>query len=185
MSSPFVHLHVHSEYSLLDGAIRVEKLVERAKQLDMDSIALTDHGNMFGAVKFYKTARAQGVKPIIGMEAYVTRGSRWDKTKKKGELGHINHLILLARNDEGYGNLMQLSSIGYLEGFYYKPRIDMDLLRDRSEGLIATSGCLSAPVPRAILLIWPERLSTVFQTFRMLSKEPVPAKPLCERQSDR
>ncbi len=151
MSSPFVHLHVHSEYSLLDGAIRVDKLVERARQLDMDSLALTDHGNMFGAVKFYKTARAKGVKPIIGMEAYVTRGSRWDKTKKKGELGQINHLILLARNNEGYANLMRLSSIGYLDGFYYKPRIDMEVLEAHSGGLMGLTSCLRGDIPQTVL----------------------------------
>jgi len=151
MSSPFVHLHVHSEYSLLDGSIRVDKLVDRAKQLDMSAVALTDHGNMFGAVRFYRTARACGIKPIIGMEAYVTRGSRWDKTKKKGELGQINHLILLARNVEGYRNLMRLSSTGYLEGFYYKPRIDMEVLEKCSGGLIAMTACLRGDIPQSVL----------------------------------
>ena len=151
MPSPFVHLHSHSEYSLLDGAIKVEKLVERAKELDMPAVALTDHGNMFGAVKFYKTARKAGIKPIVGMEAYVTRGSRFDKTKKKGELGQINHLILLARNREGYSNLMKLSSLGYTEGFYYKPRIDWELLEGHAEGLVAMSACLKGDVPQTIL----------------------------------
>jgi DNA polymerase-3 subunit alpha len=151
MSSPFVHLHVHSEYSLLDGAIKVEKLVERAKELDMPAVALTDHGNMFGAVKFYKTARAAGIKPLIGIEAYVTRGNRWDRTRKKGELGHINHLILLARNLEGYQNLMKLSSIGYLEGFYYKPRIDMEALEKHSGGLLALSGCLRGDIAQSVI----------------------------------
>ena len=151
MPANFVHLHVHSEYSLLDGSIKVEKLVQRAKELDMQSVALTDHGNMFGAVKFYKTARKLGVKPIVGMEAYVTRGSRWDTTKKKGELSQINHLILLARNMEGYRNLMALSSKGYLEGFYYKPRVDMESLEQHSGGLLAMTACLRGDVPQAAL----------------------------------
>lgn len=151
MSASFVHLHVHSEYSLLDGAIKVEKLVDRARELDMPAVALTDHGNMFGAVKFHKTAKSAGIKPIIGIEAYVTRGSRWDKSRKKGELGQINHLILLARNVEGYRNLMRLSSIGYLEGFYYKPRIDMEVLEKHSAGLLALSGCLRGDVAQSVL----------------------------------
>ncbi|MDH3215614.1 MAG: DNA polymerase III subunit alpha [Candidatus Krumholzibacteria bacterium] len=151
MPSNFVHLHVHSEYSLLDGAIRVEKLVERAEQLDMSAVALTDHGNMFGAITFYRAARERGIKPIIGMEAYVTRGNRWDKTKKQGELSQINHLVLLARDIEGYRNLMRLSSLGYLEGFYYKPRIDMDLLAEHTGGLIALSACLRGDIAQTVL----------------------------------
>jgi DNA polymerase-3 subunit alpha len=151
MSRDLVHLHVHSEYSLLDGAIKVERLVRRAKELGMGAVALTDHGNMFGAVKFYRTARQEGIKPILGMEAYVTKGSRKDKTKKKGELSQIHHLIVLAYNDEGYRNLMRLSSIGYLEGFYYRPRIDMEALSQHSGGLIALSSCLRGEVPQAII----------------------------------
>ncbi|MFQ5511825.1 MAG: DNA polymerase III subunit alpha [Candidatus Krumholzibacteriia bacterium] len=151
MPSSFVHLHVHSEYSLLDGSIQVEKLVRRAKDLDMTALALTDHGNMFGAVKFYRTARKYGIKPILGMEAYVTRGNRWDKAKKKGELAQINHLVLLARDRQGYENLMRLSSIGYLEGFYYKPRIDMEVLRKYSGGLLGLSACLRGDIAQTVL----------------------------------
>ena len=151
MSRDFVHLHVHSEYSLLDGAIRVDRLIKRTKELGMKSVALTDHGNMFGAVRFYQTARQEGIKPILGMEAYVTRGSRTDRMKKKGELSQIHHLILLARNNEGYKNLMRLSSIGYLEGFYYKPRIDMEALAQHCGGLVALSSCLRGDVPHAIV----------------------------------
>ncbi|MCZ6767262.1 MAG: DNA polymerase III subunit alpha, partial [bacterium] len=151
MSSNFIHLHCHSEYSLLDGAIKVEKLVKRAKELDMSAVALTDHGNMFGAVKFYRTARKEGIKPLLGMEAYVTRGSRRDKTKKKGELAQINHLILLARNTQGYQNLMRLTSLAYLEGFYYKPRIDAELLEKYCGGLVAMSACLRGDIAQTVL----------------------------------
>jgi DNA polymerase-3 subunit alpha len=151
MSGDFVHLHVHSEYSLLDGAIRMDRLIRRTKDLGMASVALTDHGNMFGAVRFYRAAKGAGIKPILGMEAYVTRGSRADRAKKKGELSQIHHLILLARDNEGYKNLMRLSSIGYLEGFYYKPRVDMDALAAHRGGLVALSSCLRGDVPQAIL----------------------------------
>jgi len=151
MPPDFVHVHVHSEYSLLDGAIKVEKLISRTKELGMKAVALTDHGNMFGAVRFYRAARRHGVKPILGMEAYVTRGSRADKVKKKGELSQINHLILLAYNNDGYKNLMKLSSIGYLEGFYYKPRIDMEVLEQHCNGLIALTSCLRGDIPQTIL----------------------------------
>jgi DNA polymerase-3 subunit alpha len=151
MPGDFTHLHVHSEYSLLDGAIRVDRLIKRARELGMEAVALTDHGNMFGAVRFYRTARDAGVKPILGMEAYVTRGHRADKMRKKGELAQIHHLILLAHNNEGYRNLMRLSSIGYLEGFYYKPRIDMETLARHASGLIGLSSCLRGDVPQAIV----------------------------------
>jgi len=150
---PFVHLHLHSQYSLLDGAIKIDPLFDRAKTLGMPAVGLTDHGNLFGTVEFYEAARRAGVKPIIGCEVYIASGSRFDKEKReRDESGFdaINHLLLLAQNETGYKNLMYLVSKGYLEGFYYKPRIDMDLLRERSEGLIATSGCLSSMVCRAI-----------------------------------
>jgi DNA polymerase-3 subunit alpha len=152
-ATPFVHLHLHSQYSLLDGAIKVRPLFDRAKELGMPAVALTDHGNLFGAVEFYENAREAGIKPIIGCEVYLASGSRFSKEKReRDESGFdaINHLLLLAMNETGYRNLMYLVSKGYLEGFYYKPRIDMDLLRERSEGLIATSGCLSSMISRAI-----------------------------------
>jgi len=150
---PFVHLHLHSQYSLLDGAIKIDPLFERAKALNMPAVGLTDHGNLFGAIEFYEAARRAGVKPILGCEVYVASGSRFDREKReRDESGFdaINHLLLLAQNETGYRNLIHLVSKGYLEGFYYKPRIDLDLLRAHSEGLIATSGCLSSMTSRAI-----------------------------------
>jgi DNA polymerase-3 subunit alpha len=151
--TPFVHLHLHSQYSLLDGAIKIDPLFARAKALGMDAVGLTDHGNLFGAVEFYERAREAGIKPILGCETYLATGSRHDKEKRERDdsgFDAINHLLLLAMNETGYRNLMYLVSKGYLEGFYYKPRIDLDLLRERSEGLIATSGCLSSMISRAI-----------------------------------
>jgi DNA polymerase-3 subunit alpha len=150
---PFVHLHLHSQYSLLDGAIKIDPLFERAKALNMPAVALTDHGNLFGAIEFYERAREAGIKPILGCEVYLASESRFTKEKReKDASGYdaINHLLLIASNSTGYRNLVYLVSKGYLEGFYYKPRIDMDLLRDHSEGLIATSGCLSSMISRAI-----------------------------------
>ncbi len=150
---PFVHLHLHSQYSLLDGAIKIDPLFERARSLGMPAAALTDHGNLFGAVEFYEAATRHGVKPILGCEVYIASGSRFDKeARERDDSGFdaISHLLLLAMDATGYRNLVQLVSKAYLEGFYYRPRIDMDLLRDHSEGLIATSGCLSSMVCRAI-----------------------------------
>jgi DNA polymerase-3 subunit alpha len=152
-ATPFVHCHLHSQYSLLDGAIKIDPLFQQARALEMPAVALTDHGNLFGAVEFYEAALRAKVKPIIGCEVYVASGSRFDKEKRERDASGfdaINHLILLAMNDTGYKNLVYLVSKGYLEGFYYRPRIDLDLLRERHEGLIATSGCLSSMVSRAI-----------------------------------
>jgi DNA polymerase III subunit alpha len=160
MPRPFVHLHLHTQYSLLDGAIKPRQLFERVRALGMPAVAMSDHGNLFGAVEFYEGARAAGVKPILGCEVYIASGSRLERERReRDESGFdaINHLLLLAENETGYRNLMYLVSKGYLEGFYYKPRIDLDLLRDRSEGLVATSGCLSSMVCRAILEGAPER----------------------------
>jgi DNA polymerase-3 subunit alpha len=150
---PFVHLHLHSQYSLLDGAIKIDPLFDRARAIGMPAVALTDHGNLFGAVEFYESALRHDVKPILGCEVYVASGSRFEKERReRDESGFdaINHLLLLAMNETGYRNLVYLVSKGYLEGFYYRPRIDLDLLRAHSEGLIATSGCLSSMVCRAI-----------------------------------
>ncbi len=141
----FVHLHVHTEYSLLDGSAKVKDIVLRAKQLNMDALAITDHGVMFGAVDFYKAAKECGIKPIIGCEVYVSSGSRFDRNKK------YFHLVLLAKDNEGYQNLMKLTSFGFTEGFYYKPRIDIELLKKYSSGLIALSACLAGPVARTLL----------------------------------
>ncbi len=145
----FTHLHLHSQYSLLDGAIAFEKLFTRCGELGMDSIALTDHGNMFGAVEFYIKALAAGIKPIIGIEAYVAPGSRLDKQKRSIK-DASDHLILLAENNTGYSNLLKLASIGYTEGFYYRPRIDKEILAELSDGLICTSACLSGEIAGAL-----------------------------------
>ncbi len=169
MPKPFVHLHLHTQYSLLDGAIKHNPLFQRAKAMNMPAVAQTDHGNLFGTVEFYEKARANGVKPIIGCEVYIAGKSRFDKEGRERTpdgFDAISHLLLLAMNETGYQNLMYLVSKGYLEGFYYKPRIDMDLLRSRSEGLIATSGCLSAPVPRAIINGETNRAWTVAEDFK-------------------
>jgi len=139
----FVHLHLHSEYSLLDGGNRLDKLVNRVKELGMDSVAVTDHGNLFGALSFYETARRAGVKPIIGCEAYVAPRSRHDRTHT-GVVDGGYHLVLLAENEAGWKNLLRLASRAYLEGFYYKPRIDRELLEEWSEGLIAINGHLGS-----------------------------------------
>jgi len=147
----FVHLHTHSEYSLLDGANRIRDLVHRAKEYEMPGLALTDHGCMFGAWTFQKQARADGLKPIIGMEAYVAPGDRRDRMRDEGGGKNYYHLVLLARDRKGYQNLVKLSSIGYTEGFYYKPRIDRETLRAHSEGLIVSSACLAGEVARSLM----------------------------------
>jgi DNA polymerase III subunit alpha len=147
----FVHLHLHTDYSLLDGAIQVKPLAQRLNEFEMPACAITDHGNMFGAMNFYQTMKSQGIKPIIGCEVYFTRGSRHDRAASKipGEKTN-HHLILLVKNLQGYKNLVKLTSKAYTEGFYYKPRIDRELLAKHSEGLIALSACMSG-VPAALL----------------------------------
>ncbi len=144
----FVHLHTHSHYSLLDGLAKIDDLVLRAKSLEMDALALTDHGNLYGAIEFYKKARAAGIKPILGVEAYIAPGARTDRDATNGK---YYHLILLAENNAGWQNLIQLVTKANLEGFYYKPRMDKELLKMHHEGLIALSGCYSGEVVRAIL----------------------------------
>ncbi|HTP58409.1 MAG TPA: DNA polymerase III subunit alpha, partial [Spirochaetia bacterium] len=148
--TPFVHLHCHSDFSLLDGASSVDALVSRAQELGMTHLALTDHGNMFGVMAFSKECRAQGITPIIGSEFYKAPGSRLEKSGSERGTRH-HHLILLARNAAGYANLLKLSSQGYTEGFYYKPRIDDELLERHHEGLICLSACLAGDIPAAIL----------------------------------
>ncbi|MBN2467475.1 MAG: DNA polymerase III subunit alpha [Deltaproteobacteria bacterium] len=146
----FVHLHVHTQYSLLDGAIRLRDLFQRAKEYHMPALAMTDHGNVFGAVEFYQMAHDYGIKPIIGCEMYVAPGSRL--AKESHAMSETSfHLVLLAKNHAGYQNLLKLVSIAYLEGFYYRPRIDKELLRDHNEGLIALSACLHGEIPRLIV----------------------------------
>ena len=150
MSAGFVHLHVHSDYSVLDGACKVKELIQRCKDYDMTACALTDHGALFGAVDFYDAARKAGIKPIIGSELYLARGSRFDKgARSSGESYY--HIVLLCANEEGYHNLCRLSSLGYIEGFHYKPRIDLELLTRYSKGLIATSACLGGEVAQCVL----------------------------------
>jgi DNA polymerase-3 subunit alpha len=151
-SSPnqFVHLHVHSQYSLLDGACRIGDMVKRAKELEQPALAITDHGCLFGVIDFYNKAVAEGIKPIVGIEAYMAPGSRTDRQTTGVKDGGY-HLLLLAQNREGYGNLLKLSSIAYTEGFYYKPRIDKETLTRHAKGLIATSACLGGEIPAALM----------------------------------
>ena len=147
--SKFVHLHIHSEYSLLDGANRIKDLPVRAKELGMDSIAITDHGVMYGVIDFYKACKKEGIKPIIGCEVYVAPRTRFDK--EPGIDNHYYHLILLAKNNEGYKNLSKLVSLGFVDGYYYKPRIDKQILEQYSEGLVCLSACLAGEVNQALL----------------------------------
>ena len=151
-SRPFVHLHCHSHYSLLDGASKIPDLFERTKALGMPALALTDHGNLYGAVEFLREAKAAGVLPIVGLEAYVAPGRRTERSGG-GVSGqeHAFHLTLLAKNAAGFRNLMRLSSLSFLEGFYYKPRIDKEILERHADGLICLSGCASAEFSDYIL----------------------------------
>ncbi len=145
----FTHLHLHTQFSLLDGACRLSELVLRAKELGMTSLAITDHGNMYGAVDFYRECKKQGIKPIIGCEVYVAPRSRYDRDKTLD--GRYNHLVLLVKNEKGYKNLIKLVSKAYTEGFYFKPRIDRDLLEKYSDGLICLSACIAGEIPQLIL----------------------------------
>ena len=151
----FAHLHVHTEYSLLDGSNKITEYVSRVKELGMTAAAITDHGVMYGVIDFYKAAKAAGIKPIIGCEVYVAPGSRFDREQSHGE-DRYYHLILLAENNTGYANLMKIVSRSFTEGFYYKPRVDLDLLREFHEGIIATSACLAGEVAREIVRGNPE-----------------------------
>ena len=148
MEDQFVHLHVHSEYSLLDGACRIKQLVQRAKELGQEAVAITDHGAMYGAIDFYKEAKANGIRPIIGCEVYVAPRTRFDKVS--GIDNSPCHLVLLCENQTGYQNLIKMVSRSYTEGFYFKPRIDHELLRQHSQGIIALSACLAGEIPRAL-----------------------------------
>src|SRR5678810_36221 len=147
MAPEFVHLHLHTEFSLLDGACRVDELLDEAVKLKMPALAVTEHGNMFSSVVFHDHARDRGLKPILGCEVYVAQGSRFDKSGPQTE---TNHLVLLAETYEGWQNLIKLSSAGYTEGFYYRPRIDKDLLAQHSKGLIGLSSCLKGEVASAL-----------------------------------
>ena len=147
MAEPFVHLHCHTDYSLLDGACQISQLMDLAEKQEWPAIAITDHGNLFGAVEFYNAGRKRGIKPIIGCEVYVSQGSHTGRT----ETDRYNHLLLLCKDQEGYRNLIDLVSTGYLDGFYYKPRIDKDLLASHAKGLICTSACLRGDLNEAML----------------------------------
>ena len=149
-TSDFVHLHVHSDYSLLDGAARIPSLINRAKELGMNALALTDHGNMFGSLRFEQQCHKAGINPLVGCEFYVAGGSRHER--KGTEQGNkYYHLVLIAKNEEGYRNLMMLTSFSYTEGMYYKPRIDEELIRQYSGGLVCLSACLAGELPQLLL----------------------------------
>ena len=143
----FTHLHVHTEYSLLDGSNKIQEYVNRVKELGMDSAAITDHGVMYGVIDFYRAARAAGINPVLGCEVYVAPGSRFDREIGSGD-DRYYHLVLLAENNQGYANLMKIVSKSFVEGFYYKPRVDLQLLEKYHEGLIALSACLAGEVAR-------------------------------------
>ena len=146
----FTHLHVHTEYSLLDGSNKIKEYVSRVKELGMNSAAITDHGVMYGVIDFYKAARAAGIKPILGCEVYVAPGSRFDRELSHGD-DRYYHLVLLAENNKGYQNLMKIVSKGFVEGYYYKPRVDMEVLETYHEGIIALSDCLAGEVQRYLV----------------------------------
>ncbi len=146
----FVHLHLHTEYSLLDGACRLDRLMDKAHELKFPALAITDHGVLYGAIDFYQAAREKGIKPIIGCEVYVAPGSRFEKKTSTGGRDVYHHLVLLAKDEAGYKNLIKLSTAAHLEGYYYKPRIDKELLAAHKEGLIALSGCLASEIPEWI-----------------------------------
>ena len=165
----FVHLHVHTQYSLLDGAIRIDDLLRRAAEFDMQAATVTDHGTMFGAVEFFEKAKAAGIKPIIGCEIYVAPKSRFDKTPLDNK--ELSHLILLAKNAEGYRNLCKLATAAQLEGFYYKPRIDKQILKECSQGLIGLSACLHGEIPRRIQQGLIERADEVAKGYREIFGE--------------
>ena len=163
MTDSFVHLHVHTEFSMLDGAARLDEMIAKAVGDGQPAIAMTDHGNMYGTLEFYKECKKQGIKPIIGTEAYMAHEHRSERPTRRGRVDDSGgeteggkklyyHLILLAENDVGYRNLIQLSSKAFLEGYYYKPRMDWELLEQHSEGLIATSGCLGGHVLQSLMM---------------------------------
>jgi DNA polymerase-3 subunit alpha len=160
----FVHLHVHTQYSLLDGAIRIDDLLRRAAEFDMQAVTVTDHGTLFGAVEFFEKAKAAGIKPIIGCEIYVAPNTRFDKTPLDNK--ELSHLILLVKNAEGYRNLCKLATAAQLEGFYYKPRIDKEILKECSRGLIGLSACLHGEIPRRIQQGRIERADEVANGYR-------------------
>ena len=162
----FVHLHVHTEYSLLDGSSKIKEIVKQAKELGMNSLAITDHGVMYGVIDFYKACMDEGIKPVLGCEVYVASGSRFQKEDRND--ARYDHLVLLAENEQGYKNLMALVSKGFTEGFYYKPRIDFELLQEYHEGLIALSACIAGVVARPLLMVSYEKAKEAAKRYQEL-----------------
>ena len=170
--SNFVHLHVHSHYSLLDGACSVKSIVDAARKFNMPAVCITDHGNMYASIELYHEAVKKGLKPIMGFEAYITAGSRFEKTRESLAKFPTHHLVLLAKNQTGYKNLLKLASVAHIEGFYYKPRIDHEIFEKHSEGLIALSACLAGEVPCALLKGDREGAKEIIKYYqRVLGKE--------------
>ncbi|MCF8378271.1 MAG: DNA polymerase III subunit alpha [Bacteroidales bacterium] len=165
----FTHLHVHTQYSILDGASNISLLLQKAKKSGMNALAITDHGNMYGVLKFFNEAKKQGVKPIIGCEVYIALESRNKREKTRGK--HYHHLILLAKNKTGYHNLARLTSLGYLEGFYYRPRIDKEILEKYSEGIIVSTACLGGEIPQAIMNHGEEKAQEAIDWFKRVFKD--------------
>jgi len=166
----FTHLHVHTEYSLLDGSNKIKEYVSRVKELGMNSAAITDHGVMYGVIDFYKAARAAGIKPILGCEVYVAPGSRFDRELSHGD-DRYYHLVLLAENNKGYQNLMKIVSKGFVEGYYYKPRVDMEVLETYHEGIIALSACLAGEVQRYLVRgLYEEAKETAYKYEKCFGK---------------
>ena len=160
----FVHLHVHSHYSLLDGLSKIDALVAKAVELEMPALALTDHGNLYGAIEFYQKATKAGIKPILGMETYIARRGLHDKVTGIDDKRY--HLTLLAISNDGWKNLIQLATIAHLEGFYYKPRVDKEILAKHSKGLVALSGCMGGEIPRALLSGEEERAREILEIYK-------------------
>src|ERR1035437_3111429 len=183
----FTHLHVHTEFSLLDGMCRIPQLIKRVKELGMDSIAITDHGSMYGAIDFYQEAKKEGVKPIIGCELYVAHGHRSGRTAADKSSYHV---VLLAKNLTGYRNLMQLTSKAHLEGFYYKPKVDHELLELHHEGLIALTACIGGEIPARILqnrlqearetALWYKKVFSDF--YLAIQRNPIPELETVNRE---
>ncbi|HOK54619.1 MAG TPA: PHP domain-containing protein, partial [Armatimonadota bacterium] len=163
-SSSFIHLHTHSEFSLLDGACRIKDIVKQAAEFEMPAVALTDHGVMYGIISFYQECRKAGIKPILGCEVYVAPRARNSRNPKLDNEQH--HLVLLAENEKGYKNLLKLVSTAYIDGFYYKPRVDKELLAAHSEGLIALTACLAGEIPRLLLRGETDKAEAAVRTYQ-------------------
>ncbi|MFI3229780.1 MAG: PHP domain-containing protein, partial [Bacillota bacterium] len=151
MSKPYIHLHVHTEYSMLDGAAKIDKLVQAAKEAGAPAIGLTDHGNMYGTIKLYDACKAAGIKPVLGCEFYTTSDMTIKEHMINGRKARLNHLVLLAKNNIGFDNISKMCSLAWTEGFYHKPRIDLELLKKHSEGIICLSACLAGVIPQMLL----------------------------------